>query len=179
VIDPIVPETESPSQSPVIATGDRDSGSIERVQRALQAFGLRSEIKYFDASTRTSADAAAAIGCDVAQIAKSVIFRALGSDHPILVIASGANRVDEKKIEAALGQKIGKADATFVRERTGFAIGGVAPIGHTGPVRVFIDRDLQQYSDIWAAAGSPHAVFCLSPADLQRLTGGQVTDIKP
>ncbi len=161
------------------STTDLAGGSIGRVRQALQGFGLACEIKEFDASTRTSADAAAAIGCDVAQIAKSVIFRAKGSSLAVLVVASGINRVDEKKIEAALGQKIGKADADFVRDQTGFAIGGVAPIGHTGHVRVFIDRDLRQYAEIWAAAGSPHAVFRLTPAELERITGGQVADIKP
>jgi prolyl-tRNA editing enzyme YbaK/EbsC (Cys-tRNA(Pro) deacylase) len=160
-------------------TDRNNGGSIARVERALLAFGLKSPIKQFDASTRTSADAAAAIGCEVAQIAKSLIFRARNSNLPVLVIASGSNRVDEKKIEAALGERIAKADADFVRDQTGFAIGGVAPVGHTGPVKVFIDRDLQQYEVIWAAAGSPHAVFRLSPAELERITGGQVADIKP
>ncbi|MET1026267.1 MAG: YbaK/EbsC family protein [Dongiaceae bacterium] len=179
MIDPSVLKALNASEAVIIESGDQDKGSIDRVRRALQAFGLEGEINYFDASTRTSADAAAAIGCSVAQIAKSVIFRVPSSDEAVLIMASGVNRVDERKVEAALGEKIGKADAAFVRQRTGFAIGGVAPIGHTGPIRVFIDRDLQQYSEIWAAAGSPHAVFRLSPADLQRLTGGQVTDIKP
>ncbi len=152
-------------------------GSIARVREALARHGLAAEIKEFDASTRTSADAAAAIGCTVAQIAKSVIFRAKSANQPVLVIASGVNRVDEKKLEAALGDKIGQADADFVRSATGFAIGGVAPVGHTGPVRVFIDADLNQYDVIWAAAGSPNAVFRLTPADLQRITGGHVMTV--
>ncbi len=149
-------------------------GSVARVREALARHGLATEIREFDSSTRTSADAAAAIGCTVAQIAKSVIFRARNANQPVLVIASGINRVDEKKLEAALGDKVGRADADFVRATTGFAIGGVAPIGHTGPVRVFIDADLDQYDEIWAAAGSPNTVFRLTPADLKRITGGQV-----
>jgi prolyl-tRNA editing enzyme YbaK/EbsC (Cys-tRNA(Pro) deacylase) len=95
-----------------------------------------------------------------------------------MVIASGVNRVDEKKLEAAIGDAIGRADAEFVRATTGFAIGGVAPVGHTGPVRIFIDQDLDQYDEIWAVAGSPNAVFRLTPADLRRLTGGQVIAVK-
>ena len=114
----------------------------------------------------------------MAQIAKSVIFRARNRNQPVLVIASGINRIDEKKLEAALGDKIGRADAEFVRNTTGFAIGGVAPVGHTGPVRIFIDQDLDQYAEIWAAAGSPNAVFRLTPADLRRVTGGTVLVIK-
>jgi prolyl-tRNA editing enzyme YbaK/EbsC (Cys-tRNA(Pro) deacylase) len=160
-----------------MAAGSESKGSVARVREALARFGLEAEIREFDASTRTSADAAAAIGCTVAQIAKSVIFRAKGGDQPVVVIASGVNRVDERKLEAALGDKIGRADAEFVRATTGFAIGGVAPVGHTGPVRIFIDADLNQYDEIWAAAGSPNAVFRLSPSDLQRITGGQVMKV--
>ena len=163
---------------PGVESGSDSKGSVARVRDALAKFGLDAEIKEFDASTRTSADAAAAIGCEVAQIAKSVIFRAKNSNQPVLVIASGINRIDEKKLEAALGDKIGRADADFVRNTTGFAIGGVAPVGHTGPVRIFIDQDLDQYAEIWAAAGSPNAVFRLTPADLRRVTGGTVIVIR-
>lgn len=161
-----------------MASGAETKGSVGRVREVLSRLGLQTEIKEFDATTRTSADAAAAIGCTVAQIAKSVIFRAKGGNQPVLVIASGINRVDEKKLEAALGDKIGRADAEFVRATTGFAIGGVAPVGHIGPVRIFIDADLGQYAEIWAAAGSPNAVFRLTPAELQRITGGRVVAIK-
>ncbi len=153
-------------------------GSVARVREALAGFGLAAEIREFDASTRTSAEAAAAIGCDVAQIAKSLVFRAKSANRPVLVIASGSNRVDEKKLEAALGDKIGRADPDFVRAATGFAIGGVAPVGHTGPVQIFIDADLRQYQEIWAAAGSSNAVFRLTPADLERITGGRVIAVK-
>jgi Cys-tRNA(Pro) deacylase len=155
-----------------------ESGSVGRVRAALVAAGLPAEIKEFDASTRTAADAAAAIGCTQAQIAKSLVFRATTSNRAVLVIASGSNRVDEKKLGLLIGEKIGKADADFVRAETGFAIGGVAPIGHTGPVAVLIDADLAQYPEIWAAAGAPNAVFRLTPADLVRVTEGRVAEVK-
>jgi len=152
--------------------------SVERVRAALAALGLATEIKEFDASTRTSADAAAAIGCAVAQIAKSLVFRAKDSNRAILVIASGINRVDEKKLAALLGEKIGKADADFVRSETGFAIGGVAPVGHAGQLTIFIDEDLGQHAEIWAAAGAPNAVFRLTPDELLQITGGRYADLK-
>lgn len=155
-----------------------ESGSVARVRAVLAAAGLATEIKEFDASTRTAADAAAAIGCEVAEIAKSLIFRGTESDRAVLVIASGANRIDEAKVAAALGESIGKADAAFVRDRTGFAIGGVAPIAHSGPVTVLIDADLLSFAEIWAAAGAPNAVFRLTPTDLVRVTGGAVADVK-
>jgi prolyl-tRNA editing enzyme YbaK/EbsC (Cys-tRNA(Pro) deacylase) len=130
----------------------------------------------FDQSTHSSAEAAAAIGCDVAQIAKSMLFKA-ADGTPVLVVASGTNRVDEKKVATLLGQKISRADAGFVLDRTGFAVGGVPPVGHAIPPVVFLDRDLQAYSRIWAAAGSPNAVFGLTPGDLVRLTGAHFVDV--
>jgi prolyl-tRNA editing enzyme YbaK/EbsC (Cys-tRNA(Pro) deacylase) len=130
----------------------------------------------FDQSTHSSAEAAAAIGCDVAQIAKSMLFKA-ADGTPVLVVASGTNRVDEKKVAALLGQKISRADAGFVLDKTGFAVGGVPPVGHATPPVVFLDRDLQAYSLIWAAAGSPNAVFALAPADLVRLTCAWFVDV--
>jgi prolyl-tRNA editing enzyme YbaK/EbsC (Cys-tRNA(Pro) deacylase) len=160
--------------------------SVDRVRLALTELGLQTEIKEFAASTRTSADAAAAIGCSVAQIAKSLVFRAKPSGRAILVMASGANRVDEKKLAVALnesmpGEAIGKADADFVRAETGFAIGGVSPVGHDrGAIRLktFIDEDLMGFPEIWAAAGSPNAVFRLTPQDLLRVTQGRVLALK-
>jgi prolyl-tRNA editing enzyme YbaK/EbsC (Cys-tRNA(Pro) deacylase) len=147
--------------------------SALKVQAAL---GDGFQVVEFDASTRTSEDAAAAIGCTVAEIAKSLVFKA-ASGRPVLVIASGTNRVDEKKVRALLGEKIARADADFVREATGYAIGGVPPLAHaTAPV-VLIDGDLETFETIWAAAGTPNAVFRLTPADLVRLTGGQVADV--
>lgn len=153
-------------------------GSVERVRGALVAAGLTAEITEFDVSTRTSADAAAAIGCNVAQIAKSLVFRGAGSGRAILVIASGANRVDESLLAAELGEGTAKANAAFVREATGFAIGGVAPIAHAGPLTVLIDRDLLEFAEIWTAAGAPNAVFRTTPADLVRLTNGRVCAIR-
>jgi prolyl-tRNA editing enzyme YbaK/EbsC (Cys-tRNA(Pro) deacylase) len=150
--------------------------AAQRVQEKLRAAGSSCEVRMMAATARSAAEAAASIGCTVAQIAKSLVFRAK-SGRAVLVIASGTNRVDEKKVEAALGEGIGKADADFVRDRTGYAIGGVAPIGHDGAVRIFIDEDLRRHDDIWAAAGHPHAVFRLTPAELERLTQGTVITI--
>jgi len=163
--------------------GESGKSSVARVREALAALGVESEIKEFSASTRTSADAAAAIGCSVAQIAKSLVFRAKPSGRAVLVMASGANRVDEAKLAAKLGAAIGKADADFVRAETGFAIGGVAPVGHDGEKRrgrlkTLIDADLLGYDVIWAAAGSPNSVFRLTPGDLVRITQGEVADLK-
>ena len=148
--------------------------SALRVQAAL---GPDFAVLEFDAGTRTAADAAAAIGCTVAEIAKSLLFRA-ASGRPVLVAASGVNRVDEKKVAALLGEKIGRADADFVRLKTGFAIGGVPPVGHVEPPVALIDADLMAFESIWAAAGTPNAVFRLTPAALVRLTGGQVAEVK-
>jgi prolyl-tRNA editing enzyme YbaK/EbsC (Cys-tRNA(Pro) deacylase) len=153
-------------------------GSAARVQAELDRLGHPGRVRTFAETTRTSAEAAQQIGCSVGQIAKSLVFRAEPSGRPVLVIASGSNRVDEARVEAALGERLGRADAAYVRERTGFAIGGVAPLGHAEPPVIFIDRDLLQYAEIWAAAGSPFAVFPLTPADLLRMTGGRVIDIK-
>lgn len=152
--------------------------SIDRVRSALAVLNLQTEIKEFSASTRTSADAAAAIGCSVAQIAKSLVFRTKPSGRAVLVMASGANRVDEQKLAAALGETIGKADADFVRAETGFAIGGVSPVGHGLRLKTFIDEDLMAFSEIWAAAGSPNSVFRLTPQDLLRVTEGQILALK-
>jgi prolyl-tRNA editing enzyme YbaK/EbsC (Cys-tRNA(Pro) deacylase) len=148
--------------------------SAMRVQSVL---GERFRVVAFDASTKTSADAAAAIGCSIAQIAKSIIFRAETTGRAVLVIASGINRVDEKKIAALLGEKIGRADAEFVRASTGFAIGGVPPVGHIQPSVVFIDKDLQALATLWAAGGTPNAVFELSWDDLVTLTKGKIAEV--
>jgi prolyl-tRNA editing enzyme YbaK/EbsC (Cys-tRNA(Pro) deacylase) len=157
---------------------DASASSADRVREALAALGLAAEIREFDASTRTSADAAVAIGCSVAQIAKSLVFKAKPSGRAVLVIASGINRVSEAKLAAAIGEAIGKADAAFVRDKTGFAIGGVAPVGHIGKPVILIDEDLLQFAEIWAAAGTPNSVFRLAAADLQRVTGGRIADLK-
>ena len=150
--------------------------AAQRVQALLRDAGSDCTVVMLAATARSAAEAAASIGCAVAQIAKSLVFRSAGG-RAVLVIASGTNRVDEGKIAAALGEKIGKADAAFVRDRTGYAIGGVAPIGHPPGVRIFIDADLAKYDAIWAAGGHPHAVFRLTAAELARLTKGTVIAI--
>ena len=149
-----------------------------RVQAALSAAGLEAEVREFPASTRTAEEAAAAIGCAVAQIAKSLIFRGATSGRSVLVVASGANRVAEGKVAALIGEPLEKADAAFVRAMTGYAIGGVPPVGHEVPPVTVIDEELLQLDEIWAAAGTPNAVFALTPTDLAKLTGGLVGDIK-
>lgn len=133
-------------------------------------------VSTFPDGTRTAADAAAAIGCDVAQIVKSLVFRREGG-APLLVVASGVNRVDEAKVAALVGEPIGKADAAFVRAATGFAIGGVPPAGHAEPIETLVDRDLLEHDEIWAAAGTPRTVFPLTPDELVAMTGGRVVDV--
>ncbi|HJS33043.1 MAG TPA: YbaK/EbsC family protein [Alphaproteobacteria bacterium] len=153
------------------------SASAQKVQDALRARGFANQVVERAQSTRTSADAAAAVGCTVAQIAKSIVFRAVSSDRPVLVIASGVNRVDERKVAAAIGEGLRKADAEWVRDKTGFVIGGVPPLGHNTKPRVLVDRDLLALPEIWAAAGTPNAVFKLTPDELVHMTGGDVADI--
>lgn len=150
--------------------------SVERVRAALIAAGHAETIAVFPDGTRTAADAAAAVGCSVAQIAKSIVLRS--GDQVVLAIASGANRVDTGKIAAALGRPVKPADGRWVRDVTGFAIGGVAPVGHLAAPRIFIDEDLMALDPIWAAAGSPRHVFRTTPRDLVRMTGGQVANMK-
>lgn len=156
---------------------------VDRVRAALEAAGIGVEIKTFPDSTRTAADAAAAIGCTVAQIAKSLVFRIDGTEEAVLIIASGPNRVNPHAVAARLAQADGhavrltRADAAFVRQATGFAIGGVAPVGHAQPCRVVIDADLARHETIWAAAGAPNAVFALTFDQLVALTGGIVAPI--
>lgn len=153
------------------------SPSAQKVQQALQALGMTLQVVELPDSTRTAIEAAQAVGCQVGQIVKSLIFKTKRSQRALLVIASGSNRVDEKLIEARIGEPLGKADAEFVRQQTGFAIGGVPPLGHASPLLTFIDQDLLQYERVWAAAGTPHAVFALNPADLARMTGGEIIPI--
>jgi len=154
------------------------SPSVQMVQDALKALGFINEVMELQTTTRTSAEAAQAVGCRVEQIAKSIVFRGKQTDRPVLVIASGPNRINEKKIEALISELIGKADANFVRQRTGFVIGGVPPVGHLEKIEIFIDEDLLQYEEIWAAAGSPNAVFRLTPSDIVKMTEGRVISIK-
>ncbi len=151
--------------------------SVSRVTAALAGFRLDCPITTFPAGTRTAVEAATALGCSVAEIVKSLVFRG-ADDAPVLVLASGINRVDEDQVADALGTRLGKADAAFVRRHTGFVIGGVAPIGHLSPLTPVIDEDLLRYPQVWAAAGSPHTVFAIAPADLVRVTGGRVMTVR-
>ncbi|MBS0247169.1 MAG: YbaK/EbsC family protein [Proteobacteria bacterium] len=150
--------------------------SVERVRAALLAANHADTIEVFPDGTRTAQDAANAVGCTVAQIAKSIVLRA--GDQVVLVVTSGANRVDTHKIAGLLGQPVKPADGRWVRDVTGFAIGGVAPIGHQTPPRIFIDRDLMTLDPIWAAAGSPRHVFRTTAAEIAALTGGTVADVR-
>lgn len=151
--------------------------SAQKVQDHLDALGFGCRVVELPASTRTAEEAAHAIGTTVAQIAKSLVFRGRESDAALLVIASGAHRVDERKLAAAAGEPIGRANADFVRERTGYAIGGVPPVGHPEPLRTFVDASLRRFDTIWAAAGTPFAVFRLTPAQLEAMTGGEVVEL--
>ncbi len=154
------------------------SPGAKRVQETLRELGFDNEIFEFQTTTRTSAEAAQAVGCEVGQIAKSIVFRAMRTGRPVLVIASGPNRINEKRIEEKISEPVGKADAEFVRQKTGFVIGGVPPVGHTEKMEIFIDEDLLKYEEIWAAAGTPRAVFKLTPSELIRMTGGQIISVK-
>jgi len=151
--------------------------SSRRVQDALAERGVGSAIVYLERAARTSAEAAAAVGCRVDQIAKSLVFRGATSSRPLLVIASGANRVDEARVASIVGEPLAKADADFVRAHTGFAIGGVAPLAHPAPLNTLIDEHLLKWDCIWAAAGHPHTVFPLTPSELVRITGGRVVTV--
>ena len=141
---------------------------------ALRSRGAEFVVLELPASTRTAVEAAAAVGCEVAQIAKSLVFRSAVTSRPVLVIASGANRVDVAAISAHLGEEVLRADPDWVRQTTGFAIGGIPPLAHETEPVTFIDEDLLSLDEVWAAAGTPNAVFKLRPADLVALTGGTV-----
>jgi len=153
------------------------SASAQKVQKALAALGMTLQVVEMPDTTRSAVEAAQAIGCEVGQIAKSLVFRTRETQQAVLVIASGPNRVNEKRIGELLGEAIEKADADFVRQKTGFAIGGVPPVGFAVVPKTFIDEALLLYAEIWAAAGTPHAVFRLTPANLVTMTGGQVTSV--
>lgn len=150
--------------------------SARKVQDALASAGFQNQVVELPDSTRSAAEAAAAVGCAVAQIAKSLVFRA-ASGRAVLVIASGVHRVDEKRLAAELGEPIGRADAELVRAETGFAIGGVPPIGHAKELVTLVDEALLAHAEIWAAAGHPNAVFRLTPAELVSMTRGRVVRV--
>jgi prolyl-tRNA editing enzyme YbaK/EbsC (Cys-tRNA(Pro) deacylase) len=149
-----------------------------RISELLRNAAIEPQVVEFEQPTRTSADAAAAIGCTVAEIAKSVVFRGKASHQAIVVVASGVNRVSEQKVAAQVGEELGRADADFVRASTGYVIGGVAPIGHSQPVKLVLDQDLRQFTKIWAAGGTPHTVFPLTPDELRRVTGAEWADVR-
>ena len=149
--------------------------SEQRVADALEQLGIHAEITEFSESTRTADEAAAAVGCTVGQIVKSLVFMVDGC--PILALVSGTNRVDTGLLAAVSGGQVARANADSVREATGFSIGGVPPVGHATPLNTYLDRDLLQYERVWAAAGTPNAVFAITPEDLQRITGATVADI--
>ena len=148
--------------------------AARRVQAALHALGLESEIRVLPDSTRTAPEAAAAVGCELGAIVKSLIFRGAGSGDPVLVLVSGDNRADEARVAAELGEGIERADADFVRTRTGYAIGGVPPVGHPAPLPTLVDEDLLRFDVVWAAAGTPRAVFPVGPRELTEAAAGRL-----
>lgn len=150
--------------------------SVRRVAEALAAAGVEPRIQELASSTRTAEEAAASVGTSVPRIVKSLVF--LARDTPIVALVSGANRLDVARLSEALGRPIERADAATVRAATGFSIGGVAPLGFARPLEVVVDRDLLQHDVVWAAAGTPNAVFPVEPATLVRITGGRVLDLK-
>jgi prolyl-tRNA editing enzyme YbaK/EbsC (Cys-tRNA(Pro) deacylase) len=154
------------------------SPSAQKVQDQIKSLGFDYMVIEHAESTRTAQEAADRAGCELGQIVKSLIFRARDSGKPILVLTSGANRVDEKRIKEYAGEAIGRADADFVRAVTGFAIGGVPPVGHVQKMETYIDEDFLHYETIWAAAGTPNAIFELKTSDLQKMTGGKVVRVK-
>ena len=149
-----------------------------RTSQLLREAGIDTHVVEFEQPTRTSVEAAAAIGCSVAEIAKSIVFRGQDSGQAVVVIASGDNRVSEAKVAAELGEPLTRADADFVRTTTGYAIGGVAPIGHSQPVKLLLDEDLRRFETVWAAAGTPFSVFPVRPDQLRSLTGAEWTDVR-
>ena len=155
--------------------GARPEG-FQRVERELRRLGHPHAPKFLEIAARTSQEAADALGVSVGQIAKSVIFRRRADEVAVLVVASGDRRVDEKKVAQIVGA-IGRADADFVKAKTGFTIGGVSPLAHATSVVTLIDRELFRFDQVWAAAGHPHGVFPMSPAELEKLTGAPVHDV--
>jgi prolyl-tRNA editing enzyme YbaK/EbsC (Cys-tRNA(Pro) deacylase) len=154
-----------------------DHPAVARVRTVLAAAGVATEIVELPAAAPTARAAAEQLGCDVAQIANSLVFRCETSGTPLLIMTSGANRVDPARVAALVGEPIGRADADFVRRASGFAIGGVVPVGHAAPIRTLVDRSLLAHAELWAAGGHPHTVFRLTPDELVRITGGTVAEV--
>jgi prolyl-tRNA editing enzyme YbaK/EbsC (Cys-tRNA(Pro) deacylase) len=153
------------------------SPSAQKVQDALTALGFSCQVVESSQPTRTAADAARLVGCQVGQIAKSLVFCGRQSGRPVLIIASGANQVNEWQVGVLLKEALDKAKPAFVREHTGYAIGGVPPVGHPKPLETFIDQDLMKHAEVWAAGGTPNALFRLTPQDLAKMTGGRVVRV--
>jgi prolyl-tRNA editing enzyme YbaK/EbsC (Cys-tRNA(Pro) deacylase) len=153
------------------------SRSAARVDEELRRAGLACEIKQMPESTRSAPEAAVAVGCDVAQIVKSLIFRSVAADEPVLVLVSGADRVDEARLDQVVGEPTERATAEFVRARTGYAIGGVPPLAHSEKIATYLDEHLLDHAVVWAAAGTPRAVFSIAPADLLRVTSAKVVNV--
>lgn len=149
-----------------------------RIAQLLREAGIEGQVVEFEQPTRTSADAAAAIGCSVGEIAKSIVFRGKSSGQAVIVVASGENRVSEAKVAEKVGEPLIRADADFVRAATGYAIGGVAPIGHAQPAKLLLDEDLRRFETVWAAGGTPFSVFPLRPDQLRSLTGAEWSDVR-
>ena len=154
------------------------NSSAQKIQEALRAGGFDCSVIEFQESSRTAQEAADRVGAKLGQIVKSMIFRGQQSGKAVLVLTSGANRVDEKRIGGYAGEAIGRADPDFARSATGFAIGGIPPLGHVQPIESYIDEELLQYETVWAAAGTPNAVFEVASASLQKMTGGKVLQVK-
>jgi prolyl-tRNA editing enzyme YbaK/EbsC (Cys-tRNA(Pro) deacylase) len=152
--------------------------SAQKVQDALNELGYTGQVQELEASTRTAVEAAAAAGCEVGQIVKSLVFKVEPADEPILVLVSGPNRVHEKHFGRLLGGSLVRPDADYVREISGFAIGGIPPVGHKTALKTYIDEDLLQYEVVWAAAGTPNAVFPIDPKELVRISGAEVVNVK-
>lgn len=152
--------------------------NAQRVQATLQSLGYTGEVLELEASTRTAVEAASAAGCEVGQIVKSLVFRLDPPGDALLVLVSGANRVHEKRLGRLMGGVLERADADWVREISGYAIGGVPPVGHKTPLTTVMDEDLLQYEVVWAAAGTPNAIFPIAPADLQHYSGARVLCVR-
>lgn len=157
---------------------ERLTSSAKKVQNTLKTLGFSYQVMELPRTTRSAKQAAQAVGCDVGQIAKSLIFKGKSTHQPFLIITSGSNRVNEKRIKEFVFESIEKADPDFVRQKTGFAVGGVPPVGHRKKLKTFIDEDLLKYEEIWAAGGNSRAIFKLLPSDLIKMTDGQVIPVK-
>jgi prolyl-tRNA editing enzyme YbaK/EbsC (Cys-tRNA(Pro) deacylase) len=159
------------------ANSDSDPRAVAKVRQAAEAAGLAVRIALMPSSTRTAEDAAAACGCDVGQIVKSLVFRGKATGRPILLLVSGRNRVDTAKVAAVIGEALDRPDAGFVRAVTGYAIGGIPPIGHDTPMTAYLDTDLLAYPEVFAAAGTPNAIMAVSPAALSKAAAAIETKV--